>query len=89
MKGIYRFYVDCGYGQLEGIFIATDGEIKQIIGQIHDFGDILGKHSQVIIKFDKDMFEFVTDDQEAVEIFEKYCMETGYNPTRILRGDYD
>lgn len=87
MKKIYRFYADQWYGALSGIFVSTDDEINSIIGKSIYFGEIMGKHSEVIEEIDKSHFTLVTDDPVAVEIFEKYNMETGTNPFDYLDNE--
>lgn len=81
MIGIYRFEFDCGrMGQLHGIFVAADHEIEQAYGKVACFGDVLGKHSEIDVTLGPSVIGLVTDDPQAVTVFSKYNMETGYNP---------
>lgn len=80
MEKIYRFYANQCYGELSGIFVSTEEDIKSLYGKTIEFGEIMGKHSEVEETLDEDYFEVVTDDPKAVEIFEKYNMATGTNP---------
>lgn len=80
-EGIYKFYVDCGrMGDVQGVFIATTDEINSIIGERIYFGEILGKHSEVVLTIEKDNITFVTDDENFIELFKKYDLTSGYNP---------
>lgn len=50
MKAIYKMNIDCGrMGDLEGVFIADTDEIKALIGKSIYFGEVLGKHSDIVI----------------------------------------
>ncbi len=45
---LYSFEWDCGrMGFVEGLFVATEEEIKDAIDKEVYFGEILGKHSEV------------------------------------------
>jgi len=48
MRKLYKFECDFGrMGSLEGLFIATEQEVKSAIGKDVQFGEVLGKHSDV------------------------------------------
>lgn len=80
MIGIYKFYWDSGRGVLEGIFTESSENVKKIYNKEIYFGEVLGKHSEVIVEIEEGEITLVTDDQEAVNLFERYNMHTGYNP---------
>lgn len=85
MKGIYKFYCDCGsMGSLSGVFVADSEDIQNLIGSSVDFGEVLGRHSDISGEIEKDEIIFVTDDANIVELFEKFDLETGYNPFDYL-----
>ncbi len=85
MKGVYRLSIDFGrMGEVEGIFIAESEKVKDIIGKHIYFGEILGKHSEVQGTLEENEIELITEDQTAVEVIEKYGLETGYNPFGYL-----
>ena len=45
---LWKFHWDCGRaGDVEGLFIATEEEVENLIGSEVYFGEILGKHSEV------------------------------------------
>lgn len=82
-KGIYKFSLDCGrMGDLEGVFIATDQQVKELISckiEVY-FGEILGKHSEVWSKIEKKHIKLLTTDINAIEVVEKYDLTNGVNP---------
>lgn len=81
MKGIYKFYWDCGrMGSLEGIFVTTEAQIANLIGKTIDFGEVLGKHSEISGTLEKDDLKLITRNPEFIELFEQHEMFTGYNP---------
>ena len=87
MKGIYKLFLDFGYGTIEGIFVEERDKVASIMGKTIDFGDVLGKHSEVIGEIDVGDISLVTEDTQAVAIFERYNMETGYNPFYYLNDE--
>jgi hypothetical protein len=90
MKGIYRFVWDCGrMGYMSGIFIAESRSIETLIGKDVDFGEALGKHSEIEGTIEEGDVLLVTDDVEAVSMFEKYKLTTGYNPLEYIRNQDD
>ena len=88
MKGIYKFNFRIKrMGTLSGIFVALKDDVQWLNGQASYFGEVLGKHSEVFGTLEGDEISLVTEDPIAVEMFEKYNMETGYNPFDYVRGD--
>ena len=83
-KSIYKFYWDCGRnGHLSGIFVASDKEIKEIIGEHIRFGEVLGKHSEISGTLKKDDIEKLVDgelEKDFVEKFESLELDSGFNP---------
>ena len=79
---IYRLFVDCGRSRdLEGIFESTPEAVKDLIGKTVNFGEVLGKHSEVIVTFEEDEIIFLTDDQDFINKAKLYNMiPTGINP---------
>lgn len=86
-KFLWRFYWDCDrMGNVEGLFVATEDEIKNIIGKKIYFGEILGKHSEVYGNIDNEDITKLDLDCETVEKVTKLLGETwsGYNPLEYL-----
>jgi hypothetical protein len=67
-------------GSIEGIFVSTPEEISKLIGKSVYFGEILGKHSEVVVGISQENFEEISDDVAFVELFEKHNLNSGYNP---------
>lgn len=86
-NAIYKLHFECyRMGNLRGIFVADKDEMKALIesGKEIYFGEVLGKHSEISGPIEKEDVTLVTDDPSAIEIFEKYDMETGYNPFNYI-----
>lgn len=82
-KLLVQFYWDCGrMGDLEGLFITTEDELKSWYGREVYFGEVLGKHSEI----DESDFTIKSDDQEFIAKIEELFGEQhlyGFYP-----GDY-
>lgn len=90
MKGLYKFFWDCGrQGSLMSVFVAEDTEVAGIIGKQAYFGEVLGKHLEVYGGIEEKDIELLTQDSLAVEIVEKYNLETGYNPFDYLEEEQE
>lgn len=84
MKKLYEFYWDCGrMGNLQGLFVAEESEIKNIIGKEIYFGEVLGKHSDIYGILEKNNLVVKSVDQnfitKLVEIIGNNTI-SGYNP---------
>lgn len=85
MNKLYEFCLDCGrMGDLTGLFIATETELKALQGGNIYFGEALGKHSEVWIddfKFE-DYCTVKSDDSEKIDWLIDLLGYTlsGYNP---------
>ena len=80
---LYRFFVDCGrMGHLEGLFIAHPKELEEAYGHTLYFGEVLGKHSEVIVDFDEEDIELVSKDVSKVKWLQDLLGDTvsGFNP---------
>jgi len=84
MKGIYKFEQDYGrMGYLDGVFIAESVDVKQMLGNEVDLGEVLGKHSEVITTMTSDNITLLTDDQDFIKTFSDILSDTfeaGINP---------
>jgi hypothetical protein len=90
MLGLYKFNWDCGrMGDVEGIFIAEDYDIKAAYGKEIYFGEILGKHSEVLGGLNEGDIELITEDKNVVGILRSHCGDSisGYNPLDYLQED--
>lgn len=83
---IYKLIVDCGrMGDLRGVFESTSKEIEELMGKRVNFGEVLGKHSEVVVTINEDCIAFLTDDEDFIEKARLYkLIPTGYNPFDYL-----
>lgn len=67
MLKLYKFYWDWGrMGGLSGLFVADPKVVESCIGKTVQFGEILGKHSDVYGELEEDDLTVISDDQEKI-----------------------
>jgi hypothetical protein len=82
-KAIYKMSLDFGrMGDLTGVFVADTKDVEELIKSNKEiyFGEVLGKHSEVMSTISSEDLELVTSDESFIELFEKYDLSNGYNP---------
>lgn len=85
MRGIYKFFWDCGRsGVLEGIFVEEYSNVNSLLGKTVYFGEVLGKHSEIFGRICVGDINLITEEEDAVKMFERYNLDTGYNPFYYL-----
>jgi hypothetical protein len=87
-KYLWSFYWDykrCG--SLDGLFVATEEEVKEAIGQEAYFGEVLGKHSEVYGDLSEGDISKIDISPEAVAEVSKHLGTTwsGFNPLHYVR----
>lgn len=88
MKKLYRFGWDCGrQGNVDGLFVAEEDDVKKAIGKRIYFGEILGKHSEVYGDLEEADIEVITGDQAVISIFEEHDISSGYNPLDYIEEE--
>ena len=81
MKGVYKLYKDCGrMGSISGTFIATAAEVELLMGREVNFGEVLGKHSEVYFTMTPDNITLVTTDEKTVSVIEEHDLTSGFSP---------
>lgn len=87
MNKLFKFNWDCGrMGTLDGLFVATQKEVDNAIGEHLDFGEALGKHSEIDGPFEEGDIQVICEDQ----VFIKKLLEilgysvSGFNPLDYL-----
>lgn len=89
MKIIVEYYEDCGrMGDLSGVFITTQAELDAAIGGDYNFGEALGKHSEVYGELNAGMVTVKSSDQEFIAKFEEVMGTgtiSGYNPVENIQ----
>jgi hypothetical protein len=93
MKALYKLHFDCGrMGELSGLFIADEKRVKKLMDEqtIIYFGEVLGKHSEVMGPIEENDISFVTSDKKVLTVVEHFKLETGINPFDYIEvGDDD
>lgn len=83
---VYKFHRWFGrQGSLEGVFVEEKEAVLGVIGKTVYLGEVLGKHSEVIVAVDRDDIQMITDDPAVVSLFQEYDIETGINPVAYYR----
>ena len=77
-KKLFKFELGLYYGECFGVFTAYQEEVDNVIGFVHYFGEIEGKHSCVEEKITARMFKVLSTEPNTVAEFERIgCV--GYN----------
>jgi len=85
---IYKFHADFGrMGSLSGIFSASKQRVADVMGKVIYFGEVLGRHSEIYGPLEAGDITLVTDDPEAVAMFDKYELATGWNPLSYVQEE--
>lgn len=88
MRKLYKFYWYCGrMGRVEGLFLATEEELRKAYGKRVYLGEILGKHSEIYGELGEDDVTLVTEDQNVISVLEANGGLIGYNPLEYLDGE--
>lgn len=89
-KILVKFTMDCGrMGVIDGLFICTDTELANVLGKEVDFGEALGKHSDISGCMSPEMFTIVSTNIRLIGLLlSTFDTETlcGYNPVLISSG---
>ena len=81
---IYKFSAEYNRDPVESVFPAEEAEIEWIIGKDIYFGEIQGKHSEVIMTMKRSHFTVLTDDPIKVDIIKEIVGATGHCPFDYL-----
>lgn len=64
---LVSFDVECGrQGEVSGLFVCDQDRLESLYGQTAYFGEILGKHSEVIIDIEADQFTIKSEDVDFI-----------------------
>lgn len=86
MKAIYQMNADCGrMGVISSIFVAEEEDIEELYENSVYLGEVLGKHSDIVLQLTEDDIRKVSDDPSVVSLFEELEMETGDNPVTTYK----
>jgi len=88
---LYEFFWDCGrMGDIDGIFVATEDEVKSAFGKEVYFGEVLGKHSEIYGVFQENDLRVLSEDQEKIQWLVDLMKGnniSGFNPLEYLPED--
>lgn len=86
---LYRYYEDFGrMGELEGVFVSTEEEIDELSERPAYFGEVLGKHSDIVSYNWKDFITVLSDDQEFInKVIDCGISNVGLNPLTYIEYD--
>lgn len=80
-KLLVRMSLDFGRcGSLSSVFVCTREQLDGLDGTFHDFGEALGKNSEVVCNLSIEDFTVLTDDQSFISQFEKIVGHTENSP---------
>lgn len=83
MKKLWRFEWCSDYGNLTGLFKATDAEVENLLGKQVYFGDVEGKYSEVYGTIEKGEITLESDNPVVVEAINPI----GLNPLEYIVED--
>lgn len=89
MLGLYKFYEDCYYGSLSGLFLEDVDKVNNIIieNKTICFIECLGKFSEDLIQLNNENLKLLSTDKNLISEIIKNLGEdflVGYNPIHIL-----
>jgi hypothetical protein len=77
-------------GDLEGLFACTKEEYQGLIGATVYFGEVLGKHSDVMCDLSEFNLTVVSDDRDKITVVEELIGTgtiSGYNPLEYMSDE--
>lgn len=92
---LIRFNFNCGrMGDLHGVFVLDEEEWAdwQLLVESKfevRFGEVLGKHSDIVGPIEASDFEVLTEDQAFCQKFVEFRCGSGHNPLDYLDPEYD
>lgn len=89
MLGLYKLHGRTYYGTLYGLFIEDTEKVEKLIDEKIEvnFGEVLGKHSEVVSNLDKSDIELVTTDEAVIKTVQDNNLCFGYNPFNYLERE--
>lgn len=85
-QGIYKWHAFFGrMGDLDGIFVTSHAEIEELEGKIVEFGEVLGKHSDIRYEIDMNDFTCVSTKKSEINFFLRLGLSNGWNPIEYYR----
>ena len=93
MRKLYQMFWDCGrMGDIDGLFVADEQAVSDLIGKDIYFGEVLGKHSDIAGTLEEDDLTIKSDDpvfiNKLVEVIGSDSI-SGFNPFDYYDEDQD
>ena len=85
MKKLWKFEWGVEHAFIGGLFVATDEEVKNLIGKQVYFGEYEGKHSDVYGTIEEGEITLVSDNPIVVEAVGDF----GLNPIEFLNEEME
>ena len=83
-KVLVKFHWNCGrMGELDGLFVTTREALREIVGTQINFGEVLGKHSNIYGELSEQDCVILCEDQAFIDKLLGYVGHNtiaGYNP---------
>lgn len=85
---LYKFKLNCGrMGRLDSLFVATRPQVEAVIGKTIDFGEALGKHSDISFVLTAEHLTEITEDQGFISLFMELGLTLGRNVLGYVREE--
>jgi hypothetical protein len=89
-KAVYKYTEDFGrMGVLDGVFVEDVDFVEANTGREVYFGEVLGKHSEIVGTTNQENVTLVADSADFVFLFEQFGLSSGYNPFDCIRDAED
>ena len=87
IRKLYKLEISGWGGDITGMFYATEKEIRNLIGKEINFGEVLGRFSEIKVIIKNEHINVVSEDQEFLDQVQKkkIKLEIGYNPFEYFR----
>lgn len=84
-KKLFKYTIGLYDSFDEGLFVSTDEEIEKYLGTEIYWGEIDGKHSEIVSVFEKEDLEVASINEEFIDLFERAIGSFGYNPIEKIK----
>ena len=86
MLGLYKFEKVFRGGTLSGVFVADIQEVNDLIKSELEllFGEVLGKHSNVVYAVKEEDLTLVTTKEDVINIILEYDLINGIDPMEYI-----
>jgi len=90
MRKLYKFSADFGrMGWISSIFTAEEEDINKTVGKEIYFGEVLGKHSEIVLILKQSHIEEISSNQDFIKTFDLLGCSTGMNPIHYVNEEVE